>query len=353
MLSRRDLFATAALLSALSFSTASVALEAACFSGVWVMDKKLSNADTAPMALVAPFGDNGWIRAGANEGPMRFASGETRLVVFNGRVYTIFGTDPREVVEVDNGKYAMDSSPEGALGENTSTIRFTEDCMHMDASPSAEEKRIFDKLLPPGASAMTPSGPYHGLWIMNRQASAMTRPGTEDAPSKNEEFVVIAPWGNNGWGYNVVSGGYQPADLLQRGMKAPIRPRRYQRLQQEYLATMQPLPRDYDYTIQRETYYATWNGTPAYTNGSYPRQVTVRKIDDRRFEMEFAYIHQPWLAAVGNVRSTVVFSNDGKRMTATSSGIEASGERFQNDVRVYDKADPATWPSKESRFPPR
>lgn len=353
MLSKRSLFCTGTLLAALNFSTAAVAVEPACFSGVWVMNKKLSTGDTAPMALVAPFGDHGWIRGGANEGPMRFATGETRLVVFNGRVHTIFGTDPREVVEVERDKYTIDSGLEGAIGEEATPLRFSQDCMHMDASPSATEKRIFDKLLPPGASAMSPSGPYFGLWIMNKQASTLTRPGTEEAPADKEEFVLIAPWGNNGWGYNVVSGGYQPADLLKNGTKAPIRPRRYARMQEGYLQSMQPLPRDYDYTIQRETYYASWNGAPGYSNGTYPRQVTVRKVDAHRFDMQYDYIHQPWLLAVGNVRSSVVFSNDGKHLTVTSSGINSAGKRFENDVRVYDKADAATWPSKESKFPPK
>ena len=138
-------------------------------------------------------------------------------------------------------------------------------------------------------------------------------------------------------------------------MTPPIQPRRRspERLQDAYLETIQPSPADYVYTIQRETYYANWDGTPAYTMGSYPRQVELRKVGDHEFEMEFVRIHQPWLAALGSVRSSIVFSNDGKRMTVTSSGVSASAERFENDIRVYDKADPATWPSKESSFPPQ
>ncbi len=283
---------------------------------------------------------------------MRFASGETRFVVFDGRVYTVFGTDPREVHETENGDYGIDTTVEGSVGEGTNTIRFSENCMRMDASTTLDT-RIYDKILPEGASAMAPSGLYHGLWMMNQQASSLTRPRTRDASSTDDEFVLIAPWGNDGWAYSVVSGGYQPSDLKERGMTAPIRPRRYGRLQEAYLETMQPLPPDFDYTPQRETYYASWDGTPAYTMGSEHRQVELRKIEDHEFEMEFVRIHQPWLASLGSVRSSIVFSNDGKRMTVTSSGVGASAERFENDIRVYEKADPANWPSKESAFPPQ
>ncbi len=353
MPSRMIRICVGALFAAINFSTAAFAIDTACFSGVWMMDKELSNANTSPLALIAPFGDNGWVRGTANEGPMAFARAETRLVAFNGRVYTVFGTDPREFYMTENGDYALDSTSEGTIENSTNTVHFTEDCMRMDASSNPEEIRIFDKVLPEGASAMAPSGLYYGLWMMNRQASSLTRPGTRDASSTDDEFVLIAPWGNGGWAYSVVSGGYQPADLKERGMTAPHLQRRISQFQEAYLATMQPAPPDYDWTLQKEMYYATWNGTPAYTMGSYPRQVELRKIDDQHFEMEFVRIHQPWLAALGGVQSSIVFSDDGKRMTVTSSGVSESAERFENDIRVYDKADPADWPSKESSFPPQ
>ncbi len=161
MPSRMIRICVGALFAAINFSTAAFAIDTACFSGVWMMDKELSNANTSPLALIAPFGDNGWVRGTANEGPMAFARAETRLVAFNGRVYTVFGTDPREVYATENGDYAIESTVVGAVGEGTNTVSITEDCTRMDGSPSPEEIRIFDKVLPPGASAMAPVGrPY-------------------------------------------------------------------------------------------------------------------------------------------------------------------------------------------------
>ncbi len=351
---KTTLLSVGALIAVINFSTAAFAIDAACISGVWLMNKELSPSwQGSKLAIVAPFGDNGWVRQGGNEGPMRFVTALTQLVVFNGRAYTRFGSDPREIFMTAIDDRSIQSTNEGVLEGEATNIRFSEDCLRMDSSPSPDDPRIYDKLLPEGASAIAPVGLYHGVWIMNQQASTLTRPGTRDASSTDDEHVVIAPWGNDGWVYSAVSGGYQPANLKESGMTAPYLQRRLPQLQEEYLATMQPAPPDYDWTLQKEMYYATWNGTPAYTMGSYPRQVELQKVEDHHFEMDFARIHQPWLAALGGVQSSIVFSDDGKRMTVTSSGVSASAERFENDIRVYDKADPANWPSKESLFPPQ
>jgi hypothetical protein len=351
---KATLLSLAALIAVLSFSTAAFAVPAACFSGVWLLNKTLSpNYQGSKLVLLAPFGDNGWVRQGGNEGPMRLATALTQMEVFNGRAYTRFGSDPRELfVTVIDDRSILSMNEGVAENEGSNVTRFSRDCARMDASPTPADKQIYDKILPQGASAMSQPAVYYGVWILNRQASAMTRPGTEEAPSKNEEHIVIAPLGNRGWGFSIVSGGYQPADLRDRGMTAPYLQRRVVQLQPAYSALMARAPAGYDWKLQRETFFATWDGTPAFTTGGYPRQVTLRRIDDRRFDMQFAYIHQPWLARVGNVRSSILFSNDGKRMTVTTSGVEASALPFENDVRVYDKADAATWPSRESKFPP-
>jgi len=351
---KTTLLGVAALIAVLSFSTAAFAVPAACFSGVWLLNKTLApNYQGSKLVLLAPFGDNGWVRQGGNEGPMRLATALTQMEVFNGRAYTRFGSDPREIFVTVVDDRSIRSTDEGVTEQGgSSVIRFSQDCARMDASPNATDKQIYDKIVPPGASAMSPSGIYYGVWILNRQVSKLTRPGTDEAPATKDEHIVIAPMGNRGWGYSIVSGGYQPADLRDRGMLAPYLQRRLPQLQQAYIASLPRAPAGYDWKLQRETYYATWDGTPAFTTGSYPRQVTLRKLDDRRFDMQFAYVHQPWLARVGNVRSNIVFSNDGKRMTVTTSGIEASAAPFENDIRVYDKADAATWPSRESKFPP-
>jgi hypothetical protein len=90
-------------------------------------------------------------------------------------------------------------------------------------------------------------------------------------------------------------------------------------------------------------YWASWDGTPAFNSGYDPAQVTVKKIDDQRFEVTFDRIHQPWQE--GDTR-TIVFSNDGKRVTETRSGFSVDGIEFHNDIRVYDKIVPAEWPGE-------
>lgn len=351
---KTTLLGAAAVIAAVGFSTTALAVPASCFAGIWLLNKTLSpNYQGSKLAMVAPFGDNGWVRHSGNEGPMRLATSLTQMEVFNGRVYTRFGSDPREifVTPIDDRSFA--SGDEGVLKEEGSNVtHFSQDCKRMDASATPQDPQIYDKILPAGASGMSPTGPYYGVWILNRQASAITRPGTDVAPAKEEEHIIIAPMGDKGWGYSVVTGGYQPADLRDRGMTAPYLQRRVAQLQPAYIASIPRAPANYDWKLQRETYYTTWDGKPAFTLGTYPRQVTLRKIDDHHFEQQFTYIHQPWLAAVGNVRSSIVFSNDGKRMTVTTSGVEASAATFQNDVRVYDKADAATWPSRDNKFPP-
>ena len=66
MPSRTNLIGVGTLFAAISFSTAAFAIDTACISGVWMMNKELSNSNTSPLALVAPFGDNGWVRGSAN-----------------------------------------------------------------------------------------------------------------------------------------------------------------------------------------------------------------------------------------------------------------------------------------------
>ena len=71
----------------------------------------------------------------------------------------------------------------------------------------------------------------------------------------------------------------------------------------------------------------------------------MKRVNDATFEITIMRNHQP--PALGN-KMTMVFSADRKHLTATTkAGVTMGGTHFENDVRVYDKIDPATWPCKE------
>lgn len=154
-----------------------------------------------------------------------------------------------------------------------------------------------------------------GGWELDRAASKPTRPPTDAA-----ETVMIFPWGKNGWVWTEISGAYQPEDM-HKGVKPVEGPR-----------------------TNRVLFWATWDGKLFPTYGHDPREAMVKKVNDRTFEITFVRNHQP--PAEGN-KMVMVFSPDGKHLTATTaSGTTMKGQRFENDVRVYNWIDPATWPAR-------
>lgn len=312
-----------------------------CYYGVWMLNKQLSPPVTVgPMVFIAPWSNDGWVRVSANEQPGRM-SGEYQFVAFDGKVYTIHGTDPREVYINRVDDYKLAQTVEGEP-DSTNLIGFSQDCKRMTSTSVKENQTIvYDKVLPRGSDGPAAAdSPFFGSWMMNQQASKLAR------PLKKDETLILGPWGRAGLFYISISGGFQPADV-KKGMPPPFLDRR--RVRRPDAAKLAPNPPNYDWTVQRITYYANWDGTPAYSFGYDPGQIALKRIDDKHFEMDFTRVHQPWLQGA---KATLVLSDDGRRITQTWNGVDETGASYTNDVRVYDKVDPSNWPGKTSAFPP-
>jgi hypothetical protein len=165
-------------------------------------------------------------------------------------------------------------------------------------------------IAPAGAAPTTQN--MSGGWMLDRAASKLTRPLAE------AETVVIVPWGQSGWVWNQISGGpYQPEELLG-GVVAPPE------VDGPAADAVKP-PRP----SIREMYYASWDGRTYRTYGRNPGQVQLTKTGDRTFAATFS--------ANGRTDSAaLVFSADGKHLTVTVG----------DDMRVYDRIDPTSWPSR-------
>ncbi len=155
-----------------------------------------------------------------------------------------------------------------------------------------------------------------GAWMLNRQTSRLTREPT------SAETVVIIPWGRSGWVWNRISGGqYQPEDL-SHGVAPPPE---VDGPAADGVARSSPITRD--------MYYASWDLKPYRTYGSSAGQVQLRRIDDQTFEAALSAKGQN---GSSQESASLLFSSGGKHLTATTG----------NDRRVYDRIDPATWPSR-------
>lgn len=330
-------FVFGALLCAmLDLPTPAAAAMPGCFSGVWMVNEALTmrgRPQRGLMVFIAPWGENGWIRVSGIHGleePGR-QSAEYHFITWDNKVYPIFGSDPRytRYNRVRDLVFESESirEEEPARNGGKNIISFTADCKRstwdsdiIDGNnPVRKDIRVYDKIL---GHTPTANDFYYGGWILNRQASRLTRPPME------EETVVIVPGGQGGWAYLTLSGSYQPIDF-KKNVALPTNP---------------------ENRPQRDMYWARWDGTPAYTYGYDPAQIILRKVGDRSFTTELVRIHQPWQKGD---KGTIVFSNDGKRMTQTRSGVTVLGVPFENDVRVYDKVEHADWPGNVRVAAPR
>lgn len=333
----RALIGAGALLAAVNLSGAAVAVTPeGCFQGVWMVNEQLTERTRPPrspmMLFFTPWSANGWVLVSGINGEEREGrqSAELNLGTFDGKMYPIFGSDPREGSLRKMGDFAVESlsvrEDEPERERLPSLYTFSADCTRLtwtrpsgersySGNPNLTDKRVYDKLAP---HTLPTTMRYFGAWQLNRAASKLTRP--PDAA----ETVVLVPWGANGWAYVAISDGYQPEDF-KKG------------------ATNVNANRPF-----RVLYWTTWDGRPAYTHGFDPRQVRVTKVGDNRFDLVFDRIHQPWQRAD---TGSITFSADGKRMTETRDGdslvnFPPNGViAYQSDVRVYDKIDSGPdWP---------
>ena len=80
-----------------------------------------------------------------------------------------------------------------------------------------------------------------------------------------------------------------------------------------------------------EEYAAKFDGRDYEITGDDPRQIILKRIDAKNFEATY----KRHGAATSHARFVV--SKDGKTLTITTSGTAGNGERYSNDMRVYDK----------------
>ena len=80
-----------------------------------------------------------------------------------------------------------------------------------------------------------------------------------------------------------------------------------------------------------EEYAAKFDGKDYEITGDDPRQMVLKRLDAKTFEATY----KRHGAATSHARFVV--SEDGKTLTITTSGTAGNGERYNNDMRVYDK----------------
>jgi hypothetical protein len=297
---------------------------------VWNVNEELTKR-TRPvlgpfMLFIAPWGDNGWLRVNTSSSNGRY-NAEYQLATWDGKVYSIFGTDPRETTVNKPNDFTIETRGirNGVVGDKA-VVSFSRDCKRLtsttpsgvrpDGTRYENDVRIYDKVDPAAAAA----SPIYGLWKLDQQASKLT------APPMGAQVVALIPHGKAGWARIAIAGAYQPDDL-----KSGVKPTPGAR-------------------TDRFSYWATWDGkvTPSY--GNDPRDVSLKKIDDHNFEMSFMRDHQP--VVQGN-KTMIAFSADGKHMTETTkAGLLADGKTFADDVRVYEKIEEANWPGEVRALPP-
>jgi hypothetical protein len=143
------------------------------------------------------------------------------------------------------------------------------------------------------AFAATPAGCYFGVWKVNEQLSKRTR------PVRGPVMIFIAPWGDNGW---------VRVNTNDEGARQ-----------------------------NSEFHFATWDAKVYPVYGDDPRETSARKTGDLALE------NMSIRGGVPGDKSVIVFTNDCKRMTSTTpAGVRRdTGLRYENDVRIYDKLEPA------------
>jgi len=131
--------------------------------------------------------------------------------------------------------------------------------------------------------------PFFGTWRQNLAKSKIAR----GEPQK-DRLLVIAPYGPNGWMRVVLNQN-------QRG----------EWVEEHFLATLDE--KDHP------------------TLGNDPRIVSLKRVDARTVEVTFKRNGK----ATSLQKLTV--SPDGKTLTQLGSGVDGSGVRYENDLRVYDR----------------
>ncbi|HEV3217030.1 MAG TPA: hypothetical protein VGZ27_14965 [Vicinamibacterales bacterium] len=80
-----------------------------------------------------------------------------------------------------------------------------------------------------------------------------------------------------------------------------------------------------------EIHHYNFDGSFHQTEGSDPRELSFRRVDQNTIEQETRRNGQI------TVTRRIELSADGKTMTFTASGTTGGGQKYSNDIRVYDK----------------
>src|SRR5712691_8593304 len=80
-----------------------------------------------------------------------------------------------------------------------------------------------------------------------------------------------------------------------------------------------------------EIHHYKFDGSFHQTEGSDPRELSFKRIDQNTIEQETRRNGQI------TVNRHIELSKDGKTMTFTASGTTGGGQKYTNDIRVYDK----------------
>jgi hypothetical protein len=148
---------------------------------------------------------------------------------------------------------------------------------------------LLGALLSLSTGALAQNSPFLGTWRQNLSKSKIAR----GEPQK-DRILVIAPYGQNGW-MRVVLNQNQKGEWVE------------------------------------EHFLATLDGKDYPTLGNDPRVVSLKRIDANTVEVS--------LKRNGRVSSVqrLTLSPDGRTLTQLGSGVDGSGQRYENDLRVYDR----------------
>jgi hypothetical protein len=128
---------------------------------------------------------------------------------------------------------------------------------------------------------------FLGIWELNLTKSSITR-GT---PPRNEMIVNVAEPG----GFRSVL-----SVVTERGTSVEI-------------------------------HHYNFDGNFHQTEGSDPRELSFRRVDQSRIEQDTRRNGQI------TVKRRIELSSDGKTMTVVGSGTTGGGQPYENDTRVYEK----------------
>jgi hypothetical protein len=129
--------------------------------------------------------------------------------------------------------------------------------------------------------------PFLGIWELNLAASSITR----GAPPRIETIVNIAE-----------PGGFRSLLAIVAEKSTSV-----------------------------EIHHYNFDESFHQTEGSDPRELSFKRVNQNTIEQDTRR------GGTITVHRRIELSNDGKTMTLTANGTTGSGQKYTNDIRVYEK----------------